>query len=167
LPSAQAQGKTDNKTEELEGQLENLDEEAIQLIRKGRHLEGAERLEKEVRIAERLYSKDKYPNGHATLAAILSKLGTVYRSSGKYAQAESLLKKALATYRALCPPERYPNGHPSLANGLHDLALMMSDQGRYSEAETIYREALVISRKARGDSPAETAALLNSLAVNL
>ena len=158
LHNVQAKGVLDNEREDLEHRMDKLDEEAIQLIRTGRHIDAVKLLQEEASIAERLYSKDKYPNGHATLAAILSKLGTVYGSTRDYAKARSFLEQALAMHRDLYPPNKYPDGHPNLVNSLSNLALLLSDQGRYREAEPLFREALQISVKALGEEDSETAA---------
>jgi CHAT domain-containing protein len=83
----------------------------------------------------------------------------LYRSQGRYSEAEPLLKQALAVRkRAL------GETHPDVATSLNSLALLYHSQGRYSEAEPLYKQALALKIRALGEAHPDVATSLNNLA---
>ncbi|AUT03832.1 tetratricopeptide repeat protein [Nostoc sp. CENA543] len=93
------------------------------------------------------------------VALSLNNLAELYRSQGKYSQAEPLHIQALALSRKLLGEE-----HPSVATSLNNLAALYRSQGRYSEAEPLYIEALALRRKLLGEEHPSVATSLNNLA---
>ncbi|HEY9865018.1 MAG TPA: tetratricopeptide repeat protein, partial [Candidatus Obscuribacterales bacterium] len=75
------------------------------------------------------------PPDYPDLATHLNNLATLYRSQGRYSEAEPLFLEALAINRQALPPN-----HPSLATSCNNLANLYRHQGRYSEAEPLYQE---------------------------
>ena len=61
--------------------------------------------------AKALPAKDKFPDGHADLAASLNNLGGVLQSLGRLEAALEHYQQALAMYRKLYPPDKFPDGH--------------------------------------------------------
>jgi tetratricopeptide (TPR) repeat protein len=95
------------------------------------------------------------------LANSLNNLAELYRSQGKWAEAEPLYKQALNIRRELFGNR--PNN--DLATSLNNLAGLYESQERLAEAEILYNEALKIDRLLFGDRPSDDlAASLNNLA---
>jgi tetratricopeptide (TPR) repeat protein len=94
-----------------------------------------------------------------TTATSLNNLAGLYRSQGRYGEAEPLLVEALEISKA-----ELGNRHPSTATSLNNLALLYESQGRYGEAEPLYVEALEIKKAELGDRHPDTATSLNNLA---
>ncbi|MCF4968057.1 tetratricopeptide repeat protein [Nostoc sp. CMAA1605] len=93
------------------------------------------------------------------LALSLNNLAALYRSQGKYSEAEPLFIQALALSRKLLGEE-----HPDVALNLNNLALLYSFQGKYSKAEPLHIQALALSRKLLGEEHPDVAFRLNNLA---
>ena len=105
--------------------------------------------------AKRVGSTDHEPAGvgggreanyeHPDVAIQLNNLAYLYRSIGRYADAEPLLKEALAiTERAL------GKEHPDTAISLSGLARLYRAMGRYRDAEPLLKQAIAISEKLVG-----------------
>ena len=67
---------------------------------------------------------------HPRMISSLANLAELYRSQGRYGEAEPLLKQALQLNR-----EVLGERHPSTLISLNNLALLYVSQGRYGEAE--------------------------------
>ena len=66
----------------------------------------------------------------------------LYRSQGRYKEAEPLYKQALLLYQELLE-----ECHPAVATSLNNLALLYSSQGRYEEAEPLYKQVLALRQE--------------------
>jgi tetratricopeptide (TPR) repeat protein len=96
------------------------------------------------------------------LAASLNNLAGLYRSQGRWTEAEPLYDEALKIDRELFGD--HPNN--DLASSLNNLALLYKSQGRWADAEPLYAEALKIRRELFGDHPNnDLATSLNNLAL--
>jgi hypothetical protein len=62
----------------------------------------------------------------------LNNLASLYRSQGRYADAEPLLKRSLAILETAFDPN-----NANVAVPLHSLALLYHAEGRYAEAEPV------------------------------
>lgn len=93
----------------------------------------------------RTTAQERLPAQHPTIAITLNNLAELYRSQGKYKEAEPLFLEALAIDRASLPTH-----HPQLASHLNNLALLYVSQGKYNEAEPLYQEALAILEQSLG-----------------
>ncbi|WP_287699514.1 CHAT domain-containing protein, partial [Microcystis sp. M165S2] len=98
-------------------------------------------------------------DNHPNTAASLNNLAELYRSQGRYSEAEPLYKQALAIIK-----QQLGDNHPDTAASLNNLAELYRVQGRYSEAEPLYKQALAIIKQQLGDNHPNTAASLNNLA---
>ncbi len=78
-------------------------------------------------------------------ATALNNLAELYRSQGKYEQAEPLYQRALAIREKQLGAE-----HPDTATNLNNLALLYQTQGKYKQAESFYQRALAIVEKTLG-----------------
>ncbi len=87
-------------------------------------------------------------------------LARLYKSQGRYSEAEPLSLQALEITRS-----QLGQDHLSTAASLYNLAELYRLQGRYSEAEPLSLQALEITRSQLGQDHLSTAASLNSLAV--
>ncbi len=97
---------------------------------------------------------------NTTQAASLNNLALLYKSQGRYEEAEPLYRHALAINEKKLGPE-----HPYVAAALNNLALLYKFQGRYEEAEPLYTRALAINEKKLGQEHPHVAASLNNLAL--
>jgi tetratricopeptide (TPR) repeat protein len=93
------------------------------------------------------------------LATSLNNLAYLYRSIGKYAQAEPLYVRALAIKE-----EQLGANHPSTATSLNNLAALYESIGKYAQAEPLYVRALAIREEQLGAHHPDTATSLNNLA---
>jgi len=93
------------------------------------------------------------------LATSLNNLALLYRSQGRYSEAEPLYLQALDVTRRQLGEE-----HPDTATRLNNLASLYDSQGRYSEAEPLYLQALDVTRRLLGEEHPSTATKLNNLA---
>jgi CHAT domain-containing protein len=116
-------------------------------------------------MRQRLYPKEKYPDGHPLLAFSLNNLGGLLWAQEEYTKVLPYAEQALAMRQRLYPKERYPDGHPYLADSLYNLGVLLQAQGEYAKALPYYEQALAMYQKellGLADSAAE-ATLLNFL----
>ena len=93
------------------------------------------------------------------LSSSLNYLAGLYRSQGRYSEAELLYLQAVEIDRRSLPED-----HPNLATNLNNLAALYYFQGRYSEAEPLYLQALEIGRRSLPEDHPSLATHLNNLA---
>jgi tetratricopeptide (TPR) repeat protein len=93
------------------------------------------------------------------LAENLNNLAGLYRSQGKYAEAEPLIERSLTIWE-----NQLGEDHPSVATSLNNLALLYKSQGKYEEAEPLYLRSLAIMEKQLGENHPLVATSLNNLA---
>ena len=98
-------------------------------------------------------------NNALAVATSLNNLAELYRSQGRYSEAEPLLKRSL-----LIREEQLGADHPDTATSLNNLAGLYESQGRYSEAEPLYKRSLLICEEQLGADHPTTASSLNNLA---
>ncbi len=93
------------------------------------------------------------------LAAILSNLGALYQTQGRYDQAEASFKQALRMREKL-----FGQDHPNVAQVLNNLAALNTERDRYVDALLLYQRALTIQRKALGNAHPDVGMTLHNLA---
>ncbi len=93
------------------------------------------------------------------LASNLNYLALLYKSQGRYSEAEPLYQQAIEIDKIALP-----ENHPSLATHLNNLAGLYDSQGRYSEAEPLYQQAIEIDKIALPENHPSLASGLNNLA---
>jgi tetratricopeptide (TPR) repeat protein len=146
--TAQADGElTAEQRQQLEKKARGLSDEANQLQEAGAYDKALPPRREALEIHQRLYPKDKYPDGHPDLAQSLHGLGDLLRERGEYARAEPLLREALDMRRRLYPKDKYPDGHADLARSLNHLGLLFRAVGDNDKAQACYREALAMRRR--------------------
>jgi CHAT domain-containing protein/Tfp pilus assembly protein PilF len=123
-----------------------LHAEGATLYGQARFPAATDRLRKVLELRQRVYSRDKYPDGHPDLATTLNNLGLLLQEQGEYGQAEPFLRQALAMRQALYPKAQYPDGHSELATTLNNLGSLLEAQGAYGQAEALYRQALAMTQ---------------------
>ena len=93
------------------------------------------------------------------LATSLNNLAYLYKSMGKYTEAEPLYVRSL-----VISEEQLGAHHPSTATSLNNLAGLYESMGRYTEAEPLYVRSLAIDQEVYGENHPEVATDLNNLA---
>ena len=89
----------------------------------------------------------------------LYRLGAVYSSRGRYAEAELLFQRAL-----IISEESLGSDHPDTGSLMNELANLYISQGRYTEAEPLYNRSIINLEKTLGADHPDIAKLLNNLA---
>ena len=93
------------------------------------------------------------------LATTLNNLAEVYRTQGRFSEAEPLYRRDLAISEKTLGPN-----HPDVGMSLNNLASLYQAQGRYAEAEPLYRRSLAILENSKGPDHPDVAGVLNNLA---
>jgi len=149
-------GADSSKTEVLYSQLGTLYAERVESAKSTNR-------QKELILAQEYLEKaivlqTKFQKLEA-LATSLNNLAFLYKSQGKYSEAEPLYLDALEMRRRL-----FTGDHPNVATSLNNLAVLYYSQGKYSEAEPLYLDALEMTKRLfTGDHP-DVAQSLNNLA---
>ncbi len=97
---------------------------------------------------------------HQDVAFVLNNLALLYRSQGRYAEAEPLFRRSLEIGEKAMGPD-----HPDVAATLSNLAGLYKSEGRYAEAEPLYQRSFKIAEKTLGPDHPDVAATLNNLAL--
>ena len=79
---------------------------------------------------QKLYPKERFPDGHPELADSLNNMGGVLQSLGESGKALPYYEQALAMNQKLYPKERFPDGHPDLAGSLNNMGSVLAVVGR-------------------------------------
>ncbi len=106
-----------------------------------------------------LREAEKFGEQDPRYATSLNNLAGVYRTQGRYAQAEPLYQRSLAIKEKALGPE-----HPAVATGLNNLAALYIAQGKYTEAEPLYQRALLVLTRAVGPEHPHVATMLENYA---
>lgn len=85
---------------------------------------------------------------HPSEANSLNSLAVLYRTQGKYEEADPLYQRALAILEKALGPE-----HPHLATCLENYAVLLKKMGRAAEAATLEARAQAIREKGAGKNP--------------
>ena len=143
-----------DQSRKLKKQWKQLNRQVINLDQQGAFTEGIAVAEQALELACYLWGKN-----HPNIAASCNNLAELYRSQGRYSEAEPLYLESVAIIRQSLPPN-----HADLARGFNNLAVLYESQGRYSEAEPLYLEAVAIDRQALSPNHPRLATHLNNLA---
>lgn len=104
-----------------------------------------ENFQKEYELAIECFKKaialQQESDMEAELSISLNYLALLYKSQGRYSEAEPLYLQAVEIDR-----RSLPQNHPSLATLFNNLALLDQSQGRYSEAEPLSLQSVEILR---------------------
>ncbi|GBE76429.1 hypothetical protein myaer87_36560 [Microcystis aeruginosa NIES-87] len=117
---------------------------------------------KAITLAEQALAirKNILGENHPDIARSLNILARIYRTQGRYTEAESLLKEALAIYK-----QQLGATHFTTATIIHQLATLYWLQGRYAEAEPLLIQALAIYKQQLGATHFATTTALDNLAL--
>jgi tetratricopeptide (TPR) repeat protein len=91
------------------------------------------------------------------VAASLNNLANLYKSQGRYTEAEPLYLEALDLTKRLLG-----DNHPDVAQSLNNLAYLYQSQGRYTEAEPLYLEAIKIATQVLGKNHPHTQTIMEN-----
>lgn len=92
-------------------------------------------------------------------ATLLNMLGELYRSQGRYNEAEPLFKRSLAMRERELGPD-----HTKVAESLNNLAVLYHNLRRYNDAEPLIKRSLIILENALGPDHPIVAQSLQNLA---
>jgi tetratricopeptide (TPR) repeat protein len=93
------------------------------------------------------------------MAQSLNNLAELYRTQGRYGEAEPLYERSLWIFEKILGPD-----HTDVGNSLNNLAALYDSQGRYAEAEPLYKRSFLIYEKALGPNHEWVATSLSNLA---
>ena len=91
-------------------------------------------------------------------AAMMTRMGNVYRELALYEEARPLLEHAVALRREAPGPDRL-----ELAESLLELARLREEEGEHADAQDLYEQTLAIRELALGPDDAQVATVLNGL----
>ncbi|WP_146141165.1 tetratricopeptide repeat protein [Stenomitos frigidus] len=143
----------------LESLYQSLGETYFNRLQQGKAIDYPQETAKAIAAFQAAISRREPLPDLTPLANSLNYLGLLYKSQGRYAEAESLYMRSLQIYE-----QQLGEDHPYVATSLNNLAGLYELQGRYAEAEPLYVRALQISEQQLGADHPDTAASLNNLA---
>ncbi|MEY3255313.1 MAG: hypothetical protein RLZZ29_444 [Cyanobacteriota bacterium] len=150
-------GADSSKLETLYSQLGNLYAERVKSGKSAdrkRELALAEEYLNQAIVLQTQFQQEK------ALADTLNNLAELYRSQGRYSEAEPLYLYALEIRKRILTGD-----HPDVATSLNNLAYLYNNQGRYSEAESLFLHALEMRKRLFTDNHPDIATSLNNLAL--
>ena len=107
-------------------------------------------------------------NRYPYVANSLNNLAGLYKSQGRYEDAETLFQQALTLRQEILgvgETSLKENRHPDVATSLNNLAFLYYSQGRYEAAEPLYQQALQIWMSTVGENHPHTQSVKVSLIV--
>ncbi len=145
--------------EQYEGEVISYSEDGY-VIEFEFYEKGIKNYEKSIGLLEKIVSdhKKNIPN-HPDYATSVNKLGYLYQTMGRYAEAEPLYQQALKIRK-----EKLGENHPDYASSINRLAYLYQTVGRYSEAEPLCWQTVKIFKDVLGENHPDYAASLNNLA---
>ncbi|MDJ0733398.1 MAG: tetratricopeptide repeat protein [Nostocaceae cyanobacterium] len=123
----------------------------------------AEKYQKELGLAIEYWCKalelQKELGLEEDYARSLNNLALLYKSQGKYEQAEPLYLQALELTKSILG-----ENHPNYARSLNNLAGLYYSQRKYEQAEPLFLQALELTKSILGENHPDYARSLNNLA---
>ena len=119
----------------------NLTARAAALTKRGNYSEAEGLLKKSLEITSQALGTD-----HPQIAALLTKLGSLYVVQRRYAEAEHHLRLSLKINEKVFGPD-----HLDVAANLEALAFVLNKELRYEEAQEVQTRAFEIWSKQRDD----------------
>ena len=104
--------------------------------------------EAEKQFAAALREAEKFGEQNPRLATSLNNLAEIYRTQGKYAEAEPLYRRSLAIGKKALGPE-----HPNVAQSLKNYAALLRKTNRDAEAAKMETSAKAIRAKHAAKNP--------------
>jgi len=138
---------------------QSLGEVYYQRLEQGQATNRLQETEKAIAALQTVSSLQADLDEPIALATSLGYLGLLYKSMGRYSEAEPLLTRSLQIRE-----QQLGADHPATATSLNNLALLYKSMGRYSEAEPLYTRSLQIKEQQLGADHPATATSLNNLA---
>jgi tetratricopeptide (TPR) repeat protein len=140
---------------EIENEISNLHQKALQLHQHGQYKEAIASLAQLSKII-----RENFGENNEYYAGTLRNLATVYGDAGEFGKAEPLLEKALEVYRQVLGEK-----HPAYATTLTELGMLHQLVGEYNKAKLLLEKALEVYRQALGEKHLDYADTLTSLAL--
>ena len=121
------------------GSLESLNEQLVELYRRGQYAAATIVAEQAIRVIEQA------PVSDASVTAVTyNQVGLLFKATGRHKEAEQLFAGSLAKFE-----KSLGHDHPMVAMVLSNLAELNRVQSRYAEAEPRFERALLIYKQAR------------------
>ena len=118
-------------------------------IRRARQL-----IEESLRIRRMLYPRQRFPDGHQTIADCLMAIGDCERLEGDVETAEQLYLSGVEIYRRILNGRNDDREGPRLASILRRAGVRFSLIDRFADAERLLRESLAIYKYVDGENVA-------------
>jgi CHAT domain-containing protein/tetratricopeptide (TPR) repeat protein len=136
----------DQERQRLEARASRLDQTGMRAYEQGDFMNAVSEFKESLQIREKLYPRERYPEGHAALAEGLNAMGFLFHAQGSYGEARGYYERALAMCQSLYPKARYPQGHPDVATSLSNVGLLLKAQGANGEAREYCGRALAMNQ---------------------
>src|SRR6266576_3328812 len=94
---------TPERRQEMQKKAGELNAEGERQYERGEFVKAKESFRHVLEMTRALYSKERFPHGHADLATSIHNLAALHQAAGEYGKAEPLFREALEMYRALYP----------------------------------------------------------------
>lgn len=117
------------------------------IYEQARYQESGSYFEKALVVYERIYSEERYPQGHSDLLRTLLSLADVQSLLADGEASQQYLERALEIAQRLYPEDEFPHGHPELASVYEDLGVRLIDiqpakaRPYFVQAHSIYEHA--------------------------
>ncbi len=126
---------TNEQRQELQHQAVELNNASLQAAQRGDLTTALEKARQLLRIMERLYPKDGYPQGHPDLAASLNNLGYLLHAQGDYGEGAGVLRAGADDVRGHLPQGPPPAGTPRSGPQSQRPGRLLAAQGDYGGAQ--------------------------------
>jgi len=130
-----------------------IHEETIELLKRGKFLQASKTAEKGLQIAESVYGSE-----HLNVAIALHELGRAYHWLGRNREAGLLYSRALAIRE-----KTLGRDHPDVASVLINMGALYSETGKYDQAEGAYTRVVAMGSILSGTMDLHVADALTSL----
>ncbi len=124
-----------------------LDELSSTLFFLGDQVAATTLCRRSVQMRERLYSPDRYPNGHPDLAHGLLNFGISLETQDEFNQALDIYLRLIAILERMYPPSTYPQGHLALVTALGRLGEVHKYMNRLDDSLAYHRRALEMAER--------------------
>ena len=103
--------------------------------------------EQALAMFQRVYPKERFPDGHFQLATSLVNMGYVLKSLGEPREALPYYEQSLAMFQRLYPKERFPDGNYLLATSLLNMSYILNSMGESRKGLTYQEQALAMYQR--------------------
>ncbi len=171
----QALSQVSEEDEYKLAEAERLNQQVAELYQQGKYAEAIPLAEKALDIRRKVFD-GRFHHLLVPVAESYNNLALLYKSQGRYIEAEVLYQKSLNYLRLfrygtaasvsgiISSREEYRIYYNYVATSLNNLAGLYEEQGRFNEAEPLYERSLSFFKQELGDNHPDVATSLDNLA---